>query len=62
MPKLIVSCATLAAGGAERVLSILSKPLADRYDTVIYVMWLDVPIFYDTDKRVKSMHRKSTWR
>ena len=55
MSKIIVSGATLAAGGAERVLSILSKPLADRYDTVIYVMWLDVPIFYDTDKRVKKV-------
>lgn len=55
MSKLILSCATLAAGGAERVLSVLSTPLADRYDTVIYVMWLDVPIFYDTDKRVKKV-------
>lgn len=55
MSKLIVSGATLAAGGAERVLSVLSTPLADRYDTVIYAMWLDVPIFYDTDKRVKKI-------
>ncbi len=55
MSKLIVSCATLAAGGAERVLSILSQPLADKYDTVVYVMWLNVPIFYDTDKRVKKI-------
>ena len=55
MSKLIVSAATLAAGGAERVLSVLSTPLADRYDTVIYVMWLDVPIFYDTDKRVRKV-------
>ena len=55
MSKLIVSGATLAAGGAERVLSVLSTPLADRYDTVIYVMWLDVPIFYDTDKRVRKV-------
>jgi len=52
MSKIIVSCATLAAGGAERVLSVLSTPLADRYDTVIYVMWLDVPIFYEVDKRI----------
>ena len=37
------------------MLSVLSTPLADRYDTVIYVMWLDVPIFYDTDKRVKKV-------
>ena len=52
MSKIIVSCATLAAGGAERVLSTLSTPLADKYDIVIYVMWLDVPIFYDSDNRV----------
>ena len=51
MPKIIVSGATLAAGGAERVLSILLTSLVKRYDTVIYVMWLDVPIFYEVDKR-----------
>lgn len=53
MSKLIISCATLAAGGAERVLSTLSAPLAEKYDTVIYVMWLNVPIFYNLDERVK---------
>jgi glycosyltransferase involved in cell wall biosynthesis len=53
MSKLIVSGATLAAGGAERVLSVLSAPLADRYDTVIYVMWLNVPVFYKIDNRVR---------
>lgn len=53
MSKLIISCATLAAGGAERVLSTLSTSFADKYDTVIYVMWLNVPIFYNMDERVK---------
>ena len=55
MSKIIVSCATLAAGGAERVLSTLSKPLADKYDSVIFVMWLDVPVFYKIDNRVRIL-------
>lgn len=55
MSKLIVSCATLAAGGAERVLSTLSTPLAEKYDTVIYVMWLNVPLFYNLDERVEYL-------
>ncbi len=53
MPKLIVCMATLSSGGAERVLSILSKSLADRFDSVTYVMWVEASIFYDIDKRVK---------
>lgn len=53
MSKLFVSCSALTAGGAERVLSILSKPLADHYDEVQFIMWYDKPIFYNIDKRVK---------
>lgn len=56
MSKLIVNTGTLAAGGAERVLSILSKPFADAFDEVQYVMWLDAKypdIFYEIDPRVK---------
>ncbi len=56
MSKIIVNTGTLSAGGAERVLSILSKPLADAFDEVHYVMWLDAKypdIFYDIDPRVK---------
>lgn len=56
MKKLIVNTGTLAAGGAERVLSILSKPLADTFDDVHYVMWLDAKhsdIFYEIDPRIK---------
>lgn len=51
--EIIVSCATLGCGGAERVLSILSKPLADSYGKVTYVMWVKAPVFYDIDKRVR---------
>lgn len=56
MSKLIVCTGTLSAGGAERVLSILSKPFADAFDEVHYVMWLDYQypdVFYDIDSRVK---------
>ena len=51
--SLIVSCASISSGGAERVLSILSQPLADRYDDVTYVMWVEAPIFYHIDSRVR---------
>ena len=56
MSKLIVNMGTLSAGGAERVLSILSKPFADAFDEVQYVLWLDSKypdVFYETDSRVK---------
>ncbi len=53
MRKLLVSIATLGSGGAERVLSILSKPFADSFDEVRYIMWEGGEVFYDFDKRVK---------
>lgn len=56
MTKLIVNTGTLMAGGAERVLSILSTPFADAYDSVEYIMWLDAKypdVFYKIDPRVK---------
>ena len=71
MSKLIVCTGTLAAGGAERVLSILSKPFADAFEEVQYVMWLDAKypnIFYDIDPRVRIVRMSkesgstSVWR
>lgn len=53
MSKIILSIGTLCAGGAERVVSNLSKPLADTFDEVIIVMWVKAPIFYQTDSRVR---------
>lgn len=53
MTKIIISCASLGSGGAERVLSILSTPLADEFDSVTYVMWRDTPVFYQIDERVQ---------
>lgn len=62
--KLIVNTGTLYAGGAERVLSVLSTPFANAFDEVQYVMWLDArypEIFYTIDPRVKivRMSRES---
>ncbi|MBE6286823.1 MAG: glycosyltransferase family 4 protein [Mediterranea massiliensis] len=56
MSKLIVCTGTLMSGGAERVLSILSKPFADAFEQVEYVVWLDdkfPEVFYKIDQRVK---------
>lgn len=51
--KLLISCATLGHGGAERVLSILSHAFADSFDEVIYLMWLKDNIFYEIDSRIR---------
>lgn len=53
MGKLLVTIATLGAGGAERVLSILSYPLADVFEEVQYVLWDGGESFYTIDSRVK---------
>lgn len=53
MSKVVVTCGTLSCGGAERVLSILSKYFADHFDSVEYVLWRNQPIFYPIDNRVK---------
>ena len=50
--KIVFFCASLQAGGAERVLSVLSKPLADNYDEVQYVLWYEQPVFYHYDRRI----------
>ena len=53
MSKIVVSCATLAQGGASRVCSNLSYPLCDSFDSVIIITWKDCPQFYEYDKRVR---------
>lgn len=50
--KLVIVCGTLESGGAERVISILSKPFADNFDYVTIITWRDSPIFYKIDHRV----------
>lgn len=72
MKKLYLSCATLGAGGAERVISILSYPFADHYNEVKICLWISAPIFYKIDERVsivdiekesgsKNILRKMLW-
>lgn len=51
--KILIFCSSLGSGGAERVLSILSTPFAEHYDEVEFVMWYDIPVFYQIDPRVK---------
>lgn len=53
MSKLIVSIDTLGTGGAERVLSVLSTPLADNFEAVQYVLWEGGEQFFPVDERVK---------
>lgn len=53
MKRLIITIATLGTGGAERVLSILSKSLADHFDDVHLVMWDGGETFYRIDDRIK---------
>ena len=68
MSKLIISCASLSNGGAERVLSVLSSSFSDKFEEVTYIMWVDDLIFYHIDKRVrlvcieKEIGGKSEWR
>ena len=54
--KLVICGSCLEGGGAERVLSVLSKPFADHFDEVFLVLWLDWRFpkrFYSIDDRVK---------
>ena len=53
MTKLFISCATMEAGGAERVISVLSESFAVHYDEVRILMWVDAPVFYNVDPRVR---------
>lgn len=54
--RLFVSCCTLNHGGAERVLSILSTPFADSFDEVCFMTWVDAPVFYEIDERVRLIN------
>ena len=51
--KLLATIGALGAGGAERVLSILSKSFADEFEEVHYVIWHNIPVFYELDPRVR---------
>lgn len=51
--KVFFFCPALIAGGLERVLSVLSGPLANHYDEVTYITWHDREVFYEIDKNVR---------
>lgn len=52
MSKIVISCASMYNGGAERVLSNLSYAFADHYDEVEYITWVKYPVSYQIDSRV----------
>ena len=51
--KLFFFTPALGTGGLERVLSVLSNLFADNYDYIEYIMWYDIPVFYDINHLVK---------
>lgn len=55
MTKLLVTSGNYASGGAERVLSVLSKGFCDAFTEVVYLSWLDTPDFYKFDERIKRV-------
>lgn len=50
--KIAIVCGALGSGGAERVLSVLSSPLADEFDITLFT-WRKKPIFYEYDRRIR---------
>lgn len=50
--KIVIVCGALVSGGTERVLSVLSKSLADEFDITLFT-WRNKPIFYKYDTRIK---------
>lgn len=57
--KLLISIGALVAGGAERVLSILSSPFADAFGKVAILIWRSLPVFYEVDSRVEIVDIES---
>lgn len=53
MAKIIIFDGTLLEGGAERVISLLSRELSDQNNSVEIVIFKDTPAFYSIDPRVK---------
>jgi glycosyltransferase involved in cell wall biosynthesis len=53
MNELVIVCGNLQAGGAERVISVLSNYLPIKFPKITIFTWLSAPIFYEIDSRVK---------
>lgn len=49
---LVIACGTLEAGGAERIISILSAFFVQKFDQVRIYTWRDAPVFYNLDKQI----------
>lgn len=58
MRKILICNSGLASGGAERVISILSNNLINDGYEVAIALWMNTPIFYDIDNRVKIINVK----
>ena len=52
MKKLAIICGTLHSGGAERVISIISEKLAEKYNVEI-ILYYDREIWYKISDKVK---------
>lgn len=53
MKKLLIFIGTMANGGAERVVSLISPYLFETFDSVEIMTFLDDEVFYHIDKRIK---------
>lgn len=51
---LFLVCGTLSAGGAERIISVISTHLANYFFKVEVMMWREAPVFYHLDSRIKQ--------
>lgn len=59
--KLVFFIASLSSGGAERVVSILSGKMLDYFREVEIITFMNYPVFYNIDSRVKVLSiEKST--
>lgn len=59
--KIAIVCGALSSGGAERVLSVLSSPLADEFDITLFT-WRKKPVFYEYDSRIRIIDLPSISR
>lgn len=53
MKTMVISCVSLACGGAERVISILSSKFLKQFDSVTIVTWKDAPVFYQISEKIR---------
>lgn len=54
--NILIICGTLGSGGAERVISHLSRPFSQNFDNVTILMWRKAPVFYKIDSSVNLIY------